>query len=402
MAKEKTEKNSVPRCLSLAVIKPINCTWDEAGKVLRIVQASCVGVANATQSLLVGQDIRGFQSTVVNEDGYLSIPKDGKKLLLPPIPEKVETAAYAHATDRFPKLATRGLNYITQEVCKKYKRSRFHVITAQRSAATFRSFPFQTDRCRLLKQENGDYHLDMTLLSRKEETLPQRITFLLDTFKCKQADVLKRLAEQDKVTTRLIYNRRKNKWMAQIFHDLPFKQRELLSDRVLHVYPPGGGKFLKCSYFKNPERKSPDDVWSVDIEFESALNYINAYESRMKKISMKYAQDSSTAGVGRGRKRAIKNKSQHQDKYKRACTTFNQQRAAFIVQTAIRWQCAKIEFLCPKDVPRLNLIDQWPWYQLEQCIANKAKENKIEFEKVGSPEEYLKKLEETAEKEQSE
>jgi hypothetical protein len=187
-------------------------------------------------------------------------------------------------------------------------------------------------------------------------------------------------------TIKIIHLIRKKKWLFHIPYECEQKKVELKDDRTMLVYPPGNGIFLRCEY-KPKTEKIP---WREDIESESMKGTRKGYdikrtrkiyETRRIAVSFKYRQDSDTSAIGHGRKRALKNKIKYEEKYKRACKTFNQQRASHIVKVALRWKCGKIQYVCPDDIPGegYKFLDSWPWYQLEQCIKNKCDEHGIKF-----------------------
>lgn len=383
------------RSLSIEIIKPVNCSWDQAGDALRQVYKATTAGANLAQTLALRADTEAFGSVGWQPAGF-ALPKNDKgKLDLPKFP-KVDTEVYKFLTTRFPFVSTRAMNNVSRDAVARYRRDRLKIMVGSRSAPTYRSFPISTDMCSI-REEGDGLILTISLLS-KQSTLdcPMRVEFLLSTRKLKgeYRQVLQEIIDGDRdlTTVKLVHLKRKKKWMVHIPYEREAKAVELVSGRSMDVFPPGGGVFLRCEYRarkpKPGELPSKDDVWFKDIEHESMERSRKAYERRARAMSRKYAQDSSTGAIGHGRTRAIKHKSDWQEKYQRACKTFNQQRAAFIVKLALQWKCSIIRYVCPDDIPLegFNLFESWPWYQLEQCIAQKAEENGIKFVKIDDKE----------------
>lgn len=373
------------RCRSVEIVKPTSCTWDVAGKVLRASSRACMNAANITQTFLNLAESRCHLDSSFTEEGRIELPKKGKKLDLPDL--NVEKEAYRHVCDKLPFLSTRTISLILRDVKNRYRASRFDVLTGRKSSPVYKSYPSVTDSWSVKKVEN-DYVITVTFFSRTPlPDCPSRVSFILNASKLREnAYFMDELVDgKHQSTIKIVWLDRKKKWMINFSHEVTAKEHKLDADRILHVYPPGNGKILKCSYFKNVKTH---DVWSQDVEFDSVMASRKAFEDRRNRISYKYRQDRlcpelKTGSVGHGRKRAMQAKERWQAKYQRKTKTFNQQRAAAIVATAIKWKCGQVHFLNPSDVSieGYNLLDSWPWYNLEQCIKNKCEENSIKFVK---------------------
>lgn len=388
------------RSLSVAVIKPLDVSWEQAGRSLRLVQKACVPAANFAQTALLRADADLFGSLKADENGEPALPRKGKKLALPPIDKSIESSIYEGLRSRFPHVSSRIITFLQQDIRTRYIEKRFDIAIGKASVPSYRRFAFQQDSYRLVETENGDFEINLTLLSKEAKGIGavERVRFLLDTFKF-PADSLQVLSEiasgkRKAAAVRVTLIERKNKWIVSFPYEKEKQEFEPVKDRILHVYPPGKGIFLRCAVFVRKPARSPTDTWSVPIEFTSAIQYRKSYEKRAKEISAKYRQDSCTGSRGHGRKRALRAKERYQAAYGRATHTHNQQRAAFIIQQAVRWKCSSVEYTSPPDipVPGYNLIETWPWYDLEQSIKTKAEEYGIEFRKIEYAKEGFEKL----------
>lgn len=389
------------RCLSIAIVKPVDCTWEIAGKALSAVSRACMNGANLAQTFINTAETETYRKIVCSPDGRLDLPKKGKKICLPKL--SVDSEAYHFVRERLPYLGSRTASYIVQEVKQRYMGLRFSVLTAQKRCPEYKTFPFLTDVWSVEKKETT-YILSVSVFSRDAlfDNCPPRLSFVLATNKLRgdYADLMDEIAQGKHARCiRIVRNERKKKWMVLFPCEIQPSEHKLVEGRVMHVYPPGNGKLLRCAYFKRQPANAIDDVWREDIEYESAMASRKIYEERRNRISHKYRQDRScselpTGAVGHGRKRALLAKEKWQSKYDRRTTTLNQQRAAHIVKLAIRWKCSIIEFLNPSDVTLdgYNLLPSWPWFKLEQSIKNKCEEHGIEFRKVAYDEDVFLKF----------
>ncbi len=407
--KKKTTTSGSPkpdiRNLSVAVIKPLNCSWDDAGFALRVVEKACVCAANTTQAHLLRADTSLFELPFV-DNGSVQLPKkkNGKAEKLPPLDPAILKRVCRNVTARFAFVGTRIISYVTRDVESRYRGSRFNVALGQKHSPTYRSYAIAQDQYRLKHDGNGTFEIAIALLSRKADLVrntddgpvpvecPTRPNFLLHTSRLPswQKKVLAEIAAGGRkaATLKIVHNQRKKKWIVLIPYDLEGIDTSTKMDpkRVLEVFPPGKGEILKMAFLAKErpatEEKQKTDVWSMLIEFASAVGMLAGYQRRGKAISRKYRQDDGQSGaVGHGRARALKNPKAVQAKYKRAAKTLNQQRAAFIVKYAVRWRCGTIVFHDPSNADKeYNLLPKWRWFEFKTCLQNAAERAKIEFQ----------------------
>ena len=390
------------RTIRLDIVKPISCSWDEAGSTLRNASATSVAIANFVQSRLIAADEALFSSVNV-ENGRVTVPRkpDSKKIALPLLEDKIDKRLYDDARAKFPNLSARAVNYIVRQVLKAYKQKRFKIVIGQESSRSYRKYPFINDQVSFSANEDGDTIVSIGFYSQAAETeSPSRVKFMLATSRLRgqYKDAVESLT--GKVTKppaiRVMYDNRKKKWYINVPISLPERNLGLNPNKTMYVLPPGKYKILACVYYARIPVQSKTDRWVEYLEFEHAIPLLNRYHRLSKGISTQYRQSSSGGSLGHGRKRAIAAKEQKYNKYRRACRTCNQQRAAHIVKIAHRWNCGKIVYFSPVDVDieGFNLLSSWPWYELEECIKNKCEEFDIEFEKGSfSPESFSEIIE---------
>jgi hypothetical protein len=414
--KEETKKKPV-RCMSFAIVKPVDVSWDDAGLALRTVHSACICAANLTMAQLLRADTDLFEAPFP-DNGQIAVPKNGEKKIVLPKPDKdVLAALYRNVTARYPQVSRRILNYVTRDVSTRYRQSRWQIATGQKRSSTYRSYPIPQDQYRIFEQDDGSFCIEISLLSngtklsriRKDQPTeivdcPQRVRFVLHTSKSPEwhKEMLSKMARtQEYSCLKIRHNKRKKKWECLIPAEMPTEEQTLYPERTLEVFPPGKGEILRATFFAKAAGVRGLDarsaVWSVPVEFASAQGLQAAYQRRSRAISGKYRQDTDSGARGHGRNRALQNKTKWQDKYRRVCHTLNQQRAAFVVKMAKRWKCGRIIFINPADSidPRnYNLLPDWAWGEFSNCIANAAERAGIEYvQEETKLDEFMSKIE---------
>lgn len=399
---------TVRRTARFKIVKPVNCSWDAAGKILRAVEKACVNVANATTTYCLSLDYRIYDQVTVKPNGLVAPLGKSKKIKLPEFKEpKSPDSLYAKGRIRFPFMSSSITAAVVKESRGSYVKKRFAYLIGKEHPRTYRNYsiPIHDAVWRVTRVKEGDYwnyHISVPMLSQEAvgfEEDGQPVTRLIFSVEVnykmdREKKVLDQIIDGKIKKNQIKIGQSNGQWTIFIPYDKAIESHpDLDPTRTLEVYPPGPdengrARFLNCTY--HPSRGQP---WTETVEFRSAIKFWNHYDSRAKAISQKYRQDAKFGGinrvgaVGHGRKRALQNKERWQAKYHRVTKTFNQQRAAFIVRCAIKMRCGRIEMVdmtgkFPKD---LRVFDNWPYYDLQQCIKNCCESKGITFDLKSGP-----------------
>lgn len=389
----------VQRTAKVAIIKPLNCDWDTAGRALRSVRKACIFAANWTVTSLLAQDRKAFTCGYFSPTGEFVLPTKGinrktkkPKLNIPPLEEvKGENSDYNLLRKRIPHISSNMISTIQRDVRGQYTNHRFDSLINKEKPPTFRSFaiPIHNQRWSIKEEKiqheddtYSNYILTVALLSKEAEGFTDnngkpltQIKFALHTSKIRgfEKQAFRNLATgiDKKQQLKIHLNERKKKWIVLIPYEREVTGNDLVDGRVMEVFPYGTSCFLKCVYYASPM------PWTEDIEYGSVQKYQKWYQNRRAALSSKYRQDTKhgdgpkVAAVGHGRKRAIKNKLPASVKYNNMTRTFNQQRAAHIARLAVIWRCSEVQMANLTKIGKEHLIlGDWPYYDLQTCIRN--------------------------------
>ncbi len=407
--KRAEDPTTVQRVAKLQLVLPLNCDWDTAGRALRAVRKACTFAANWEITSLLARDRGAFSCGTFSPEGEFVLPTRKKKnkkdkrgkLDIPKLAEaKGEASDYNLLRKACPFVSSSIVSNVAHHVERKYLQERFEHLILKRNAPYYRSFPIPIHNQRWHLEEQGQgFIIVFSLLSTDAQGFSDndgkpltQIRFVLDMrglrgFEKKALEHFASLPrtpagakERHEISIQL--NERSNKWMILIPYRRGINERDLIADRVMEVFPYGKASFLKCVHYAKPI------PWTEDIEYTSVEKFHNWYHKHRAEISTKYRQDNrrgkpKVAAVGRGRRRALKNKEPLAKKYQCMARTFNQQRAAHIVRMALRWRCGQIKMVDMVTVGREHLVlGSWKYYELQQDIRKACEPQGIKLELV--------------------
>lgn len=395
--------STVQRTAKIAIVEPLNCDYKTMEKVLRSVQKACLFAANWTITSLVAQDRKAWTCGHFSPEGEFKLPEKSKRKKskssktrwdIPAIEDgEGKDSDYQLLRQRCPHISSNITSAVARNARQQYSTHRFDSFLNRSSPPVFKSFPIpiHNQRWRLETEDKG-HVLTVSLLSKDatgfedSEGKPlRRIRFLLNTWKNRgfEQKALTAIANglQKQQELKILRNERKKKWIILIPYVREVVGNDLADGRVMNVSPYETDEFLRCvRYITNAA------PWIEPIEYGSVEKYQRWYQRRREELGKKYRQDTKhgegkkVAAVGRGRKRAIKNKVPAATKYRNMTRTFNQQKAAYIARIALRWRCARVEMVDLTKVDKEHLIlGDWPYYELQNCIRNACEAQGIEF-----------------------
>ena len=195
--------------------------------------------------------------------------------------------------------------------------------------------------------------------------------------------VLKRIITEEykQGSLQLTYNKRKKKWLCLISYTFESKQAANLDKgRILGV-DLGITNVATLSVYDNDKEQYIDMYWKERvIEGKELIHYRQKLEQRRRDLSIasKWASDNRT---GHGYKNRMLSANKVGDKYNRFKDTFNHKVSRYIVDLAVKYKCSRIQL---EDLSGFNeyqtesLLKNWCYYDLQNKIKYKAKENGIE------------------------
>lgn len=421
--KKEPNPNTVQRLAKVEILKPINCSWETAGKVLRSVERACIDAANFIVTTCLARDRDAFASIIFNSEGERILPKAprGKKdtstttvddpdqedqplrLNLPAMDVAVGTQEYHMLRQLFPHVSSNIISCINESVKKKYMQTRTQVILGRRSAEHYRNYsiPIHNQRWRMFKDEKGNYTIQLSLLSQdakgfldNEGNPLTSLVFALKTskirgFEQKAFDKLAALPIAEptglpkiRKEIKIKNNRLGKKWMVLIPYDREKEERDLIQGRVMQVLPYKQNGLVSCYC------EMPAQPFVEDIECSSVIKFHGWFHKYRNEINLKYRQSNKGKGpksgsVGHGRQRAMRKSVQLKRSYNNMVECYNRQKASYIVKLAIRWRCAQVSMINLSELDKDSLaLKDWRYSDLIKYISDLCEENRITFELV--------------------
>ena len=178
----------------------------------------------------------------------------------------------------------------------------------------------------------------------------------------------------------LSYNQRKKKWMATISYTFDSKKEEELKEERILGIDLGITNVATMSVYDNDKEEYVQINWKErSISGKELIHYRQKLENRRKELSIgtKWSSDSR---CGRGYKNKMINVNKAGDKYNRFKDTYNHKVSRYIVDLAIKYQCATIQM---EDLSGFSeqqsesLLKNWSYYDLQNKVKYKAEEKGI-------------------------
>jgi hypothetical protein len=299
-----------------------------------------------------------------------------------------ELATYKPVRAMFPELESTIANCVTQDIRRKYFDKRIEILRGRCRTPEWRDevpIPIRDGRGKLARNGKG-YTLAFQLYAKTEKAKPVTVTVFSDRLRDWQLGILDRYASGQaklpRVSVHVKRARNRTKWFVDIPYDIEqVEHGEVIADRIMYVRRAKEGlSFLQCVL---PRDKGAP--WTQDLEYESALRAKENIEHRRRSIANKYRCDAAkSARRGHGRDRVMVKSRQLTDRRDNQQRDFNYNRAAYIVERALRWKCARIEMENLSSVPKPEtlVLGKWSYYQFNERVKMLCELHGIELQLV--------------------
>lgn len=363
----------INKVMKFEIIKPIDNTWNELGKVLRDSEYAVWKTANKTvqmtwdwQNITYGYKQR-FGDVLKFEDLGVGVKSQASDV-------------YREAVEEFPNVPSKSLDIVIRKAQQRFRTEYKDVLSGTKSIPSFkRGFPIPI-RAGMMKLSNkdGQYTIQAQLLSKKgaeELNLPTRFTILTKTGGSAKA-IFDRLVsgEYSLRDSEIIHDKRRNKWYFSLTYQ--FEKEEVQTDksRVMGVdlgivYP----AYMAFNF---------DDWLRYNIEGSEIISFRQRIEARRNAL----LRQSKYAGEGRrghGRNTLLKPIERLRGKVANFRKTTNHKYSRYIVDMAVKHGVGIIQL---EDLSGINnrskFLKQWSYYELQQFIEYKAKEKGIDVKYV--------------------
>lgn len=349
------------------IVKPVNETWDELGKVLRDLQHDTQRILNKTIQLC--WEYQNFSSDYKKK--HEVYPENDKILKY----KTIDGYCCNHLKEDFYRVPSNIRDTAIRNTTKKWRSDLKEIIIGERSIANFRKdvpIDLHNRSIKLLKLKD-DYVLQLSLLSQQfRAELGKKVGYYDVIISAKdktQKVILERILNDEYkiAASKLIH--KKNKWFINL--NYKFEQFEFFLDKNnimgldLGIVNPIYMAFNNSLHRYNVKGG----------EIEKARRTIEKEKKDMAHQAM-YCGDGRR---GHGIKTRTKAVHKKRNKVSNFRDTFNHKYSKYVIDIAMRHQCGTIQMENLKGISaESTFLKNWPYYDLQQKIENKAKEMGID------------------------
>lgn len=338
------------KCIKLRIIKPVDKTWDELGKTLHDTQYISFKAANF----------------VIRECYLRAIAKYNG--------EKVEKQYYyPKLVEMFPNIAGHILNATERTASKKWVASAKDVLSSKVSLPTFKQgMPINIhNRAYKLLQVDNDYIIDVQLRSQKH--VQTRYKFIVSANDRSTKIILDRIINGEYTQGEAQISNRKGKWFYIIPYQFEAKHYDIDINNIMGI----DLGITKAAYWAFNNSHKRGFISGSEIE---------EFRRRVRNRRIEIQKQGKYCGTGRnghGTARKLLPVDVLSEKESNFRNTCNFRYANKIVSEALRMRCATIQMEDLTGISDLSkFLKNWPYYDLQTKIINKAAEYGIRVIKV--------------------
>lgn len=361
----------VTQTMCYEIIKPIDCDWNDLGKLLRDLQYAVWKTYN--KAIQMTWDFHNF--------AYSYKQRFGETLKFSDLSTGVKAQSsdiYSFVKDDFLHVPSDIIGSSIRDAQAIFKKEYKKVLYGEASVPTFKRdipIPIRAKMIKLTK-ENGKYNARLSLRARefaKENDLPTTVNVALKTGGNATAIIDRLINGEYKLCDSKILLKKK-KWYLALAYQFEKAEVKLDKSNVMGI-DLGVVNAATLAFNNEPSR--------YYIGGSEILEFRRRIEKRRNQL-LRQAKYCGDGRIGHGRSTRIKPIEKLRDRVDNFKRTTNHRYAKFIVEKAIKHGCGVIQM---EDLTGITekadrFLKMWPYYDLQEKIEYKAKAVGIEVRKV--------------------
>ena len=355
------------KTMKYQIIKPMDTSWQEFGKLLFELMKDTREVKNKTIQL--SWEYYNFSSDYLKNHGKRPEPKEVLKY----------SGVHGYANNKLKTVSGWNMNKGNLSVSimsavKNWKSSLKEVLKGERSISSYKKdqpIDLANKNYKVIK-EDGDYFLNLSLVSdeKKYEMGRKSGQFLVMINKGKNTGkvVLDRIlsGEYQRAESKLC--RKKNKWYAIICYKFEPKEKDVIEGSIMGVDM--GIVYPVYMAFNNSLSRYKIEGGEID-------RFRKQVESRRIEIS-RQGKHCGEGRKGHGRNTRLKPLNKISDKIANFRDTVNHKYSKYVVEMAVRHKVETIQMEDLSDIGNLSkFLKNWTYYDLQEKIKYKAEDKGI-------------------------
>jgi putative transposase len=334
------------------IIKPVDSTWDELGKILRDLSYMNTKMCNGAIQLYWEWD----KFRIKHKEEYGVYP-DSKELF----GCSHQNHVYRQLRLMFPEIASLNTSQANQYAKKRWTTDLPEIRRLHKSIPYFKlGTPIQIGNQNFTLHGDGkDYLIDVTLLGKEAEK--GRYSLLIDAGDGSKKSIFHRLLDKTykQGAMQIVYNKRKKKWFCIVTYTFTQElNKELQRDRVMGI----DLGVVNAIY------------WAFNYSLKRGAIGGGEIDSFRKRVEARRRDMLRTAGVaGHGRKRKMQPTDKLAEKISNFRDTINHKYSDRIVDIALANKCGIIQMEQLEGISEDNLfLKNWTYFDLQNKIIYKA------------------------------
>jgi len=353
----------VTKATRFQIIKPLDTSWEEFGKVLRDLSYQTTKMCNAAIQLY--WEHHHWRLACKDETGKYPGKEDEQRLFGCSFRNHV----YRKLRELYPLMASSNTSQTNQFAMNRWKTDIPDVMRLAKSIPSFRlgtpvQVANQNYKLYVADGEKPEFRVDVTLLSKAAER--GRFSLLLDAGDGSKKAIFRHLMDgtYKQGAMQIVRNARKKKWFCVVsFTAEGNGENSLDENRIMGVNFAAGTYAIYWAFNFSPKRGT------------IPVGEVEAVERKVAAITARRKELQRTSGMmGHGRKRKLKPTEALVGKSGNIRDAVNHKYSKRLVQIAAANRCGIIRLADMSGVKLEGAFGTWPWADLVQKIQYKAEE----------------------------
>jgi len=353
----------ITKATRFQIIKPLDASWEEFGKVLQDLSYQTTKMCNAAIQLYWENHHRRLACKA--ETGKYPGKEDEQRLFGCSFRNHV----YRQLRELYPLMASSNTSQTNQFAMKRWRNDVKDIMYLRKSIPYFRlGTPVQVANqnyaLQVAEGEKPEFRVDVTLLSREAER--GRFSLLLDAGDASKKAIFRRIMDgtYKQGAVQIVRNARKRKWFCVVAYTFEANgENSLDENRIMGVNFAAGTYAIYWAFNFSPKRGT------------IPVGEVEAVERKVAAITARRKELQRTSGMmGHGRKRKLKPTEALVGKSGNIRDAVNHKYSKRLVQIAAANRCGIIRLADMSGVKLEGAFGTWPWADLVQKIQYKAEE----------------------------
>ena len=293
--------------------------------------------------------------------------------------QSFQNVVYHRLSQQVPVLNSSNKSQLNQLIIKRWNSEKKKVLKHLSSLPSFKKefpIPIYNNNYKIEEYDDNKYKIKISLFSRGYPY--QQLTFITSKLDNYIIPILNRIINGSYKKGSGQMSLKKNKIFFTLSYSFKSEEKELDENKILGIDLGIKNVIAMQIYNKTNNNYEKASLNECLIEGGELVAYKKKIENRRKQLK-KQTKWCGSGRIGHGRKHRMEKALEIGEKIKNFKCTYNHKISRYVVDFAVKHQCKyiKMENL-DKHGFKSEILNNWTYYDLQQKIISKAKENGIE------------------------